>query len=235
MSLGGRRLILLMAGLFALAMPQIAWAGSSADASRVQNVVGTNTAAPDLATVNADWPFEIGATLAGGSSVDYRISVRGPKKDGGPSETSSIAVFIRHSQLSGVDRFGIFSYCQRCTSDKMGFHGEFSGDSFVQMNLDSVNHRWAIYIDNTFVRMITSSAASLDEANFLKIGAETIDSDNEMGPFVHQKVWIRRASTGLQSPFAPTNSSAFLAHPPPTNRFFTYFHGDGHLMVFTNP
>jgi len=64
-------------------------------------------------------------------------------------------------------------------------------------------------------------------ANRLRVGAESDDSRNELGPFVHKRVSLIRISTGNWSAFAPTSPEDVSPIWHLLNRYISYFNPSG--------
>lgn len=205
------------------------------EAARQQTVVsGGMSNSADLLTIRAEWPFDVQSEVCAGDQSDYFVIVRGQHTDGG-NQTASISMFVRRANIGGSTGTinGIFSRCEHCAVDKMGFHGEYSGDSSATINFDDVNSRWGLYVDDIPVRIISSADAKLQAANLVKIGGNSLTQDSVLGPFAHEASSIRRQSSGAWSAFSPSNTAEFLVHPPPAGRYHSFYSGIGSLLVFT--
>lgn len=232
-----RRVLLTLWILIAIGVPELvrAQGPSAPEAARQQTVVsGGMSSSADLLTVRVGWPFDVQSEICAGDQTDYFVVVRDQHTDGG-NQTASISMFVRRANIGGGTGTinGIFSRCERCAVDKMGFHGEYSGDSSATINFDDVNSRWGLYVDDIPVRIIPGTDAKLQTANLVKIGGNSLTQNSIVGPFAHEASGIRRQSSGAWSTFSPSNTAEFLVHPPPANRYHSFYSGIGSLLVFT--
>ena len=185
--------------------------------------------APDLITANVFWPYSLGAELCESGRVDYDVVVQGPHVDAITTTKAWISVFVRHEDVGeGVgEKQHIFVGCQFCPAKTMNV-GAYDPADWVQLNYDSTNQRWGIYVGSQggWVRTITESDGKLARASYLEVGAETYDANNELGPFKHGDIKLRKNSNPNWDTFQPVDHGVPDQEHEPNGRFrTTYING----------
>jgi len=228
---------MLVAGAAAALLPTVATGVVLYAAARTQPVVIGSAPGRDLEAAYAYWPFDLAAEMCTGHQADYAIKASGPQilEDGREGSSKAIvAILVRRRIRSGAEVNGVFTYCKFCTS-KLGYLGDYnpSASLYAMVTYDSVNQRWGWQLGNQVVRIEPLAQTALKEGSTLWVGAE-VDGLSELGPFLHDRASVFRTSTGVWTPFTPTDQSGQRIHrPPPEDRYFTWWDSNGSLGINT--
>ena len=219
----------------ALSAP-VAHAAGPYVAERLEVVVdnGSGESEDDLITGTLTWQYDVGAETCPGEWSDYYMLFRGPyrNEDGSKHEVlkASVGVLVRRAMVGGTRYNHVIRYCERCSAqyEDMGVYSP--------VDWATVNERWAWYLGSRqgWVTTIDWTSTHLKEANLLRVGGE-VQEHSELGPFLHQLVKYRRASTSGWSVFTPSNTTGQLLHsaPPRDRDLFSWYESAGSVGVYT--